>query len=197
LEEASLILGADEITTFWKVTVPQLWPGILSGGLLAFTMSFDDFVITSFVAGPGSSTLPLVVYSMVRRNIEPTVNAISTLILGGTTILIPSAHRAGLERARVAPAPPRRDFVRRASALGLSLPTISALLAACDRNKPDAVLDDPQRDLGPIEPKLAIYIWSDYVAPDTISNFEKEFGVKVTMDFYESAEEMLAKLQAG
>ena len=100
LEEASLILGADEITTFWKVTVPQLWPGILSGALLAFTMSFDDFVITSFVAGPGSSTLPLVVYSMVRRNIEPSVNAISTLILVGTTILIYFADRFGRERAR-------------------------------------------------------------------------------------------------
>jgi len=100
LEEASLILGADEITTFWKVTVPQLWPGILSGALLAFTMSFDDFVITSFVAGPGSSTLPLVVYSMVRRNIEPTINAISTLILVGTTILIYFADRLSRERAR-------------------------------------------------------------------------------------------------
>jgi spermidine/putrescine transport system permease protein len=100
LEEASLILGADEITTFWKVTVPQLWPGILSGALLAFTMSFDDFVITSFVAGPGSSTLPLVVYSMVRRNIEPSINAISTLILVGTTVLLYFADRFGRARAR-------------------------------------------------------------------------------------------------
>jgi spermidine/putrescine transport system permease protein len=100
LEEASMMLGADEITTFWKVTVPQLWPGILSGALLAFTMSFDDFVITSFVAGPGSSTLPLVVYSMVRRNIEPSINAISTLILVGTTVLIYFADRFGRERAQ-------------------------------------------------------------------------------------------------
>ena len=100
LEEASMMLGADEITTFWKVTVPQLWPGILSGALLAFTMSFDDFVITSFVAGPGSSTLPLVVYSMVRRNIEPSINAISTLILVGTTVLIYFADRFGRERGQ-------------------------------------------------------------------------------------------------
>jgi spermidine/putrescine transport system permease protein len=98
LEEAALILGADEVTTFWRVTVPQLWPGILSGALLAFTMSFDDFVITSFVAGPGSSTLPLVVYSMVRRNIEPTINAISTLILVVTTVLIYVADRYSRER---------------------------------------------------------------------------------------------------
>jgi spermidine/putrescine transport system permease protein len=88
LEEASLILGADEWTTFWRVTVPQLWPGILSGALLAFTMSFDDFVITSLVAGPGSTTLPIVVYSMVRKNIEPSINAISTIVLVATTILI-------------------------------------------------------------------------------------------------------------
>ncbi len=93
LEEAAMILGADEVTTFWKVTVPQLWPGILSGALLAFTMSFDDFVITSFVSGSGSSTLPIVVYGMVRRNVEPSINAISTIILLVTTALIYLADR--------------------------------------------------------------------------------------------------------
>jgi spermidine/putrescine transport system permease protein len=98
LEEAAMILGADEITTFWKVTVPQLWPGILSGALLAFTMSFDDFVITSFVSGSGSSTLPIVVYGMVRRNIEPSINAISTIILLVTTVLIYIADRVAREK---------------------------------------------------------------------------------------------------
>lgn len=98
LEEAALTLGADEITTFWKITVPQLWPGILSGALLAFTMSFDDYVITSFVSGTGSSTLPIVVYTMVRRNIEPSINAISTIILVGTSVLIYLADRLGRER---------------------------------------------------------------------------------------------------
>ena len=98
LEEAAMILGADEITTVWKVTVPQLWPGILSGALLAFTMSFDDFVITSFVSGSGSSTLPIVVYGMVRRNIEPSINAISTIILLVTTGLIYVADRVAREK---------------------------------------------------------------------------------------------------
>lgn len=93
LEEAALILGADEWTTFWRVTVPQLWPGILSGALLAFTMSFDDFVITSLVSGPGSSTLPIVVYGMVRKNIEPSINAISTIVLVLTTLLIWASDR--------------------------------------------------------------------------------------------------------
>src|SRR5688500_7726798 len=98
LEEAAMILGADEVTTFWKVTVPQLWPGILSGALLAFTLSFDDFVITSFVSGSGSSTLPIVVYGMVRRNVEPSINAISTIILLVTTALIYLADRLAREK---------------------------------------------------------------------------------------------------
>ncbi|HEX2249506.1 MAG TPA: ABC transporter permease [Gemmatimonadales bacterium] len=88
LEEAAMSLGADEITTFWRVTVPQLWPGILAAALLAFTISFDDFVITSFVSGSGSSTLPIVVYGMVRKNVEPSINAISTIILLATAGLI-------------------------------------------------------------------------------------------------------------
>ena len=98
LEEAALILGADEITTFWKITVPQLWPGILAGALLAFTMSFDDFVITSFVSGSGSSTLPIVVYGMVRKNVEPSINAISTIILLVTAVLIYLADRLVREK---------------------------------------------------------------------------------------------------
>lgn len=98
LEEAALMLGADELTAFRTVTVPQLWPGIVAGALLAFTMSFDDYVITSLVSGPGSSTLPVVVYGMVRRNVEPTVNAISTLILLGTSLLIWLAFRLARDR---------------------------------------------------------------------------------------------------
>jgi spermidine/putrescine transport system permease protein len=98
LEEAALMLGADELTAFRTVTVPQLWPGIIAGALLAFTMSFDDYVITSLVAGTGSSTLPVVVYGMVRRNVEPTVNAISTLILLVTSLLIWLAFRLTRER---------------------------------------------------------------------------------------------------
>jgi spermidine/putrescine transport system permease protein len=75
------------------VTLPQLAPGIVAAALLAFTLSFDDFVITSFVAGPGSSTLPMVVYSMVRRNVDPTVNAISAIVVVATTGLALVANR--------------------------------------------------------------------------------------------------------
>ena len=93
LEEAAMDLGADELTTFFRVTLPQILPGVVAGALLAFTMSFDDFVITFFVAGVGSTTLPLLVYSMVRRGVEPTINAISTVILLVTTAAILAAYR--------------------------------------------------------------------------------------------------------
>lgn len=88
LEEAAADLGADTWTTFRRVTLPQLMPGIVSGALLAFTLSLDDFVITFFVAGPGSTTLPVRVYSMIKFGVTPEVNAISTLMLLGSTVLV-------------------------------------------------------------------------------------------------------------
>lgn len=81
LEEAAQDLGADEWTTFKKVTLPLIFPGILAGGMLAFTLSFDDFVITFFNAGVGATTLPLKIYSMLKFGVTPEINAISTLML--------------------------------------------------------------------------------------------------------------------
>lgn len=88
LEEAALVLGADGWGAFRRVTLPLLWPGVLAGALLAFTLSFDDFVVTFFTSGPGTTTLPLLVYGMARRGVEPTINALSTLILVVTTALL-------------------------------------------------------------------------------------------------------------
>ena len=81
LEEASADLGATPWKTFWKVTFPLLLPAIISGALLAFTLSFDDFLITFFTAGVGSDTLPVRIYSMMRFGITPEVNAISSAVL--------------------------------------------------------------------------------------------------------------------
>ena len=79
IDEAAMDLGANELTTFWRVTLPTILPGVLSGSMLAFTLSLDDYVITYFTAGPGSTTLPLRVYSMVRFMVTPEVNALSTI----------------------------------------------------------------------------------------------------------------------
>lgn len=78
-EEAAMDLGANEWTTFRRVTFPMILPGIMAGALLAFTLSLDDFVITFFTNGPGSTTLPIYVYGLLRRIITPQVNALSTV----------------------------------------------------------------------------------------------------------------------
>jgi spermidine/putrescine transport system permease protein len=81
LEEAAMDLGANEWQAFQRITLPLIWPGVLSGGLLAFTLSLDEFVITFFTSGPGATTLPIQVWSMVKRGVTPEINALSTLML--------------------------------------------------------------------------------------------------------------------
>ena len=81
LEEAAMDLGARPGTVFFRVTLPLIVPAILSGWLLAFTLSWDDLVITQFVAGPGSSTLPMVIFSKVRLGVSPDVNALATIMV--------------------------------------------------------------------------------------------------------------------
>jgi spermidine/putrescine transport system permease protein len=81
LEEASADLGASPLTTFRKVTLPMIMPGVIGGALLAFIISMDDLVITYFIAGVDSTTLPVFIYGMLRRGVKPEINAIATLIL--------------------------------------------------------------------------------------------------------------------
>jgi len=93
LEEAALDLGATPWQAFLKVTLPQLWPAVAASALLAFTISFDDYVITSMVAGVDSETLPMVVYAMARRGGNPEVNAVATMVTLGLGALIVAAER--------------------------------------------------------------------------------------------------------
>ncbi len=93
LEEAALDLGATEWQAFHRVTLPAILPGVIAAALLAFTVSIDDYVITSLVAGVDSETLPMVIYAMARRGISPVVNAISTLIVFGLGALILVSER--------------------------------------------------------------------------------------------------------
>lgn len=88
LEEAAQDLGANEWVTFRRVTLPLIMPGIIAGAMLAFTLSLDNFVITFFVTGPGATTLPIEVFGRVRRAISPEINAISTLMLGFSTLFV-------------------------------------------------------------------------------------------------------------
>jgi len=88
LEEAARDLGANHLQTFWRVTFPILMPGILAGALLAFTISLDDFVVTFFTSGVGTTTLPLFVYGMLKQRVPPEINAISSLMILASTVLV-------------------------------------------------------------------------------------------------------------
>ena len=88
LEQAAQDLGANEWRTFWRITFPLLLPGILGGALMAFTLSLDDFLVTAFTAGTASPTMPLYIYSLVRRGVTPEINALSTVLLVASMGLI-------------------------------------------------------------------------------------------------------------
>jgi len=175
LEEAAMDLGAGPIQTFRLVTLPAIAPAVFAASLLAFALSIDDYVVTSFVAGVGSTTLPLQIYSMVKSGVSPEINAVSTMLLAATGLLLVAAFLLEQGRAmRTAAAP---------AVVGL------ALLGA-----PFALVGRPPSDGSKV---LNVFIWSNYIAPETIAKFERRHGVRVNVDLYDSNEALLAKLQAG
>ncbi|MDA0653056.1 MAG: ABC transporter permease subunit, partial [Proteobacteria bacterium] len=93
LEEAAMDLGARPLRVFLTITLPLIAPSLIAGWLLAFTLSLDDLVIASFVSGPGSSTLPIVVFSSIRLGLSPEINALATILLGTVTICVLFAGR--------------------------------------------------------------------------------------------------------
>ncbi len=173
LEEAAMDLGARPWRTFLKVTLPGIAPGVLAAALLVFALSIDDYVVTSFVAGVGATTLPLHIYSMVKSGISPEINAISTLLLVATSLLLLAAFL--LERGRGRPA---------------ALPGAAGLLLLLS---PFALA----RPSGSGERVLNLFIWSGYIAPETVRRFEQRTGTRVNLDLYDSNEALMAKVQAG
>jgi len=93
LEEAAMDLGATPLKAFWKVMVPYLMPGIVSGALMAFTVSMDEVIVTYFVAGPESKTLQLEIYDHVKRGLNPMLNAVSAVFIVATAVLVVLAER--------------------------------------------------------------------------------------------------------
>jgi len=174
LADAATDLGASPLRAFFHVSLPALAPGILAAALLVFALSIDDYVVTSFVAGVGATTLPVHIYSMVKSGVSPAINAVSTLLLAATTLLLVAAwalERGARIRAAAVPA-----------ILGLAI--LAAPFAA---SKPAASTDRV----------LNVYIWSNYIAPETIRKFEQRHRVRVNLDLYDTNEAMLAKVQSG
>jgi putrescine transport system permease protein len=95
IEEAAMDLGATPVRVFFDITLPVIAPALVSGWLLAFTLSLDDLVIASFVSGPGSSTLPMIIFSKVRLGVSPEVNALATIIIGVVALAVVIATLIG------------------------------------------------------------------------------------------------------
>lgn len=104
LEEAAADLGCRPFETFFRITLPIIWPAVVSGWMLAFTLSIDDLVISSFTTGPGATTLPMKIYSDVRLGVKPEINAVCTLVIAVITIAVVAAsiltRRQEMEREK-------------------------------------------------------------------------------------------------
>ena len=177
LVEAARDCGATPLQAFRLVTLPLIMPGVIAGALMAFTLSIDDFVITFFTAGAGTVTLPLKIYTMVKIAVTPEVNAVSTLLMLLTLVLIVIA-------SKLSPEPAAQPELGDDAAMKRSLarPVAAARLVAC-RRWPRTTLH--------------LYNWNNYIAPETVERFEKPCKCKVKQTYYSDNEELLAKLAAG
>lgn len=174
LEEAALDLGATQWQTFLRVTLPLIRPAIVSAALLVFTLSLDDYVITSFVAGPGSATLPLKIYSMVKTGVTPEINAMSTVLLVVTMLLVLVSERMSSGR--------KTRWTKVAAGFGVALLVLFAIGGQSHKAKGG---------------ELNVFIWSNYLPDGVISEFEDRYDAKLNIELYDSNEALLAKLQSG
>jgi spermidine/putrescine transport system permease protein len=176
LEEAAADLGASPARTLFTVTLPLLAPGIVAAGLLAFALSIDDYVVTSFVAGVGSTTLPLQIYSMLKSGVSPEINAVSTVLLVATSLLLYASFRLEQGRSLRSALP--------AAALALGVLGAPFLGGGVGGSHGDGRV-------------LNLYIWSNYIGPETLRKFEERTGARVNVDVYDSIEALAAKMQSG
>lgn len=174
LEEAAMDLGATPLQTFLRVTLPLILPGIVSAALLVFTISLDDFVITSFVAGPGAATLPIKIYSMVKTGVTPEINAISTILLVATVLLVFVSENLSSGKSS------RKAMITGVATIGLLF--FFALGGQTQTAKGG---------------ELNVFIWSNYLPDSVIAEFEQKFNAKINVELYDSNEALLAKLQSG
>ena len=192
--EAAMDLGASPLQAFFKVVFPDIMPGVLSGFMLAFTMSLDDFVITHFTKGPGIDTLSTKIYTEVRKGIKPEMYALSTILF--TTVLVllilvnysPDSQEEGGKKARKAkkrPSKVRMMVVRRVipAIIGLVVVAGGVYYAALSQTMNDE--------------KVIVYNWGEYIDPEVLTIFEKETGIDVIYEEFETNEIMYPKVSSG
>lgn len=192
--EAAQDLGATPAKAFVKVVLPDILPGILSGFLMAFTMSLDDFIITHFTRGAGINTLSTLIYSEVRRGIQPSMYALSTVIFVTVLALLlisnfAPENQAGVPAGKVEETMKkrRRNNNIRKGCLVFAAFAIVASVSFTAYKKFSASHSD----------ELYVYNWGEYIDPEVIELFEEETGIHVTYDMFETNEEMYPVIEAG
>ena len=189
LADAAMDLGATPWQALIKVIVPQITPGIISGALIAFTMSVDDFIISYFVTGGGIKNLSIMVYTMSKR-VNPSINALSTLVVIIITIalllinLVPVFFAKQAKKQTVGG---RKTFVAAAAVCGCF---VLGLLVFSGMKMSDSSL--------PYEGQtLHVYNWGEYTGENIIQDFEEKTGATVVMENFDSNEQMYIKVANG
>ena len=204
LIDAAQDLGCTWMQAFWKVILPEIKPGVVSGALIAFTMSVDDFVISYFTAGSSTSTLAMTIYGMTKKRVSPEINAVSTLLFAVVLVLLiltnvlearqekQTQRRESLRKsveyrpARSRPIPPaitRKVWFRRAVAMVSAcalLFVVGALAAATST-----------------QPVVNVCSWGEYIDEELITRFEEETGIRVNYQTVESNETLYSLLKSG
>ena len=200
LMDAAQDLGCTWMQAFWKVMLPEIKPGIVSGALIAFTMSIDDFIISYFTAGSASSTLAMTIYGMTKKRVTPEVNAISTLLFLSVLVLLvlsnvkevrqEARERLGaarkltaLERARQKFAEPQYLWARRGLAGALACVFIVSVgfLSYATGSRP----------------VVNVCSWGEYIDEELITQFEEATGIRVNYQTAESNEALYSLLKSG
>lgn len=188
LADAAMDLGATPWRALTKVIVPQIMPGIVSGALIAFTMSIDDFIISYFVTGGGVKNLSITVYTMSKR-VNPSINAISTLVvllITAVLVLINVAPKRMAQRAQKAELRGHRIVVPAAVAVCAAV----AVFVFVKVNGGNSAL--------PYEGQtLHVYNWGEYTGENLLNDFEAKTGAKVVMENFDSNEQMYIKVANG
>lgn len=185
LADAAMDLGATPWQALVKVIVPQIMPGIVSGALIAFTMSFDDFVISYFVTGQGVKNLSIMVYTMSKR-INPSVNAISTLVVLLITITLTIVNVLPMIRKKTSPSKQNKPW--KWAVAGVVVVGLVASLFGLNKSA------GSQPYAGQT---LHVYNWGEYTGENIIAGFEELTGAKVIMDNFDSNEQMYIKVANG
>lgn len=191
--EAALDLGASPVKAFFKVVFPDIVPGVLSGFMLAFTMSLDDFVITHFTKGPGIDTLSTKIYTEVRKGIKPEIYALSTIMFVTVLVLLLLINYSPKEEEETVV---RKKKVRKPSRVKKILIQRIVPVAICIVFIGGGFYYAKENDVMNGE-KLVVYNWGEYIDPEVLTMFEEETGIDIVYEEFETNEILYPKISSG